>query len=135
MISRLIVCISCTQWYLCFILFFRWFRTGRIRNGTKRNRKRTLGSFTSSSGGSVSGSTWWSMTGCRRWTESWCTATPMTGTSSGARWWRKPTPSEPLVIFYFLVCFFNVFVLFLLRLTFLLRASFMICRLATVTAL
>lgn len=34
------------------------------------------------------------MTGYRRWTTSWSTATPTTATSSGAPWWRKPMPSE-----------------------------------------
>ena len=84
--------------------FTRWFQTGRTRSGIKKSQIPTPGSSTSGSGGLVSGWTWWSTTGCRQRTESWFTVTPTTATSSGARWWRKPTPSEQCVCVCVCVC-------------------------------
>lgn len=68
--------------------------TGRSRSGIQRNQIPTLEFSTSASGVSVSGWTWWLMTGYRLWTTSWSIVTPTTATSSGAPWWRRPTPSE-----------------------------------------
>ncbi|XP_055479374.1 calpain-5 isoform X2 [Psammomys obesus] len=68
-------------------------QTGRSRNGTLRSLTPMLASSTSTSGASGSGWTWSSMTGCPQSTTSLFTATPTPETSSGAPWWRRPTPS------------------------------------------
>ncbi len=69
-------------------------RTGRSRNGTSRSRRAMPGSFTFGSGVSETGWMLLLMTDCPPPTGRSSTATLTTVTSSGARWWRKPMPSD-----------------------------------------